>query len=893
MKSKLWLLICIRVRTSPWQQLTFLFRHETSNGRESSKNLTILIFLTTGKTVDGPGRLTKRAFIEGIRKGRNGLGSIFVWASGNGGRKQDNCNCDGYTNSIYTLSISSATQSGAKPWYLEECSSTLATTYSSGTPGIDQNIVTVDMDTTYAKTLAIGDPVTTYLCTLSHTGTSASAPIAAGICALALEANRRLSWRDMQHLVVATSRPEPLRWESGWLINGVGRKYSHKFGYGLMNAEAMVRLAEVWTPVPVQRFCESQPMTKIMPIPVSGSLTVQMPVTGCVGENNEIRYLEHVQARLTIKFRPRGNLRITLFSPSGTASTLLSPRIRDEFEDTFSDWPFLSVHFWGENPSGVWKLRIENSNIRSSQAGSLIHWTMAFYGTYDRPETLNSLLKSNSSSTMNPHYLPRRTKESSTTSISNECAKSGLFQNESGDCVNKCPTGTFADNEKWMCTKCDSRCKSCYGPHQEHCLSCPNGSYYYGDRCVKLCPDTHYPDARINECLPCSSNCASCHLSPHICKSCSSKLLLNKTTSRCEPACQVSPGKTTDSSLQKIDSCQCHASCLTCTGPNKNQCLSCKSSHRLWMGQCISEYCPSGFYEESFECHKCHSSCRTCSGPAHTQCMDCSIDHNLNSDGICSKCPPGHYLNRAVEIPTCSPCYSQCSDCNGPNEDDCTHCDSPLNLFAGRCVPCCDLMQQKRLVSDKIENISYSSHNNSLASNDSVLNRSDEFVFSNEIETECCTCFNSVGPCLNQEHVRSVTNGVVELEQMDDDPKIEGKINGTLFTGRTSIVLLLLLCFIAITGFLVLNHKSRRKSREFFLRRSHSVSSGGSSRFSHMIPFSTFGGQNNKSSNFSDTRYERFCLSRHQRQQQQHQSTTRMDEEEELLFERMWHLISF
>ena len=82
-----------------------------------------------GRTVDGPGPLARKAFLNGITRGRNGLGSIFVWASGNGGRQTDNCNCDGYTNSIYTLSISSATQGGRKPWYLEECSSTLATTY--------------------------------------------------------------------------------------------------------------------------------------------------------------------------------------------------------------------------------------------------------------------------------------------------------------------------------------------------------------------------------------------------------------------------------------------------------------------------------------------------------------------------------------------------------------------------------------------------------------------------------------------------------------------------------------------------------------------------------------------------------------------------------------------
>ena len=41
-----------------------------------------------------------------------------------------------------------------------------------------------------------------HLCTSSHTGTSASAPLAAGIVALCLEANPELTWRDVQHLTV-------------------------------------------------------------------------------------------------------------------------------------------------------------------------------------------------------------------------------------------------------------------------------------------------------------------------------------------------------------------------------------------------------------------------------------------------------------------------------------------------------------------------------------------------------------------------------------------------------------------------------------------------------------------------------------------------------------------
>ena len=48
-----------------------------------------------GETVDGPKSLAKEALERGINHGRQSKGSIYVWASGNGGKKGDNCNCDG------------------------------------------------------------------------------------------------------------------------------------------------------------------------------------------------------------------------------------------------------------------------------------------------------------------------------------------------------------------------------------------------------------------------------------------------------------------------------------------------------------------------------------------------------------------------------------------------------------------------------------------------------------------------------------------------------------------------------------------------------------------------------------------------------------------------------
>jgi proprotein convertase subtilisin/kexin type 5 len=341
-----------------------------------------------GKTVDGPGHLAAQAFINGVRYGRKGRGSIFVWASGNGGKKQDNCNCDGYTNSIYTLSISSATKRGQKPWYLEECSSTLATTYSSGTPTKDENIVTADQSNELADAAREGrKPNPSKFCTQVHTGTSASAPIAAGIVALALEANPELTWRDMQHIVVASSRYEPLKHESGWTLNAKKRWVSHKFGYGLMDAEAMVKQALNWKQTPPQVICRTPVDTKERTI--QEDLIVSMNTNACEGTDNAVNYLEHVQARISLKFQPRGNLRITLISPSGTASHLLMSRPRDTDEDTFDKWPFMSVHFWGEDPKGTWKIMIRNENRRriADQQGTLYSWSLVFYGTTTAPFT--------------------------------------------------------------------------------------------------------------------------------------------------------------------------------------------------------------------------------------------------------------------------------------------------------------------------------------------------------------------------------------------------------------------------------------------------------------------------------------------------------------------------
>lgn len=68
--------------------------------------------------------------------------------------------------------------------------------------------------------------------------------------------------------------------------------------------------------------------------------------------------------QVSLRFFPRGNLRLLLTSPMGTTSTLLFERPRDVLNSNFDDWPFLSVHFWGEKAEGRWTLQVINAGSR-------------------------------------------------------------------------------------------------------------------------------------------------------------------------------------------------------------------------------------------------------------------------------------------------------------------------------------------------------------------------------------------------------------------------------------------------------------------------------------------------------------------------------------------------
>ncbi|KAG7206694.1 hypothetical protein KM043_000369 [Ampulex compressa] len=324
-----------------------------------------------GKSLEAPGRLAAEALQRGIDQGRDGKGNIYVWASGNGGPKSDDCGCDGYVGSVYTVAVGSASQTGRFPWYGEICPATLATTYSSGAYH-DQMIATTDLKNT---------------CTTRHTGTSASAPLAAGILALALQVNKDLTWRDVQHLVVWTSEYIPLVENPGWFKNAAGFWFNSRFGFGLMNAYALVTAGHNWTTVPQKRICRitAEPLTDASLIYGNSRRLRFSAANGCRRAGVEVSFLEHVEVEANLEYSLRGALRMHLTAPSGTRVQILRPRKLDDSAAGFAGWKFMSVASWGEDPRGPWTLDILDEVGPEWNNGTIGKFALILHGTKEVP----------------------------------------------------------------------------------------------------------------------------------------------------------------------------------------------------------------------------------------------------------------------------------------------------------------------------------------------------------------------------------------------------------------------------------------------------------------------------------------------------------------------------
>ena len=341
-------------------------------------------------------------------------GVVSVFAAGNalnvdsliptnGRPTSDNVNLHGQQNSIYTITVAALNDQAVQCDYSTPGAS-IVISAPSGFDGNTNNSArrpqgTATTDRTGTSGYNSGVPLAKEIqpipdfedldYTNIFNGTSSAAPVVSGVTALVLQANPSLNWRDVKEIYIRSATRNDSG-DSDWARNGAGFWFNHKYGAGLINAAEAVRLAKNWSNL--------------------GSMTsVSIPLSSLpsnIRDNNSsglVKYfdtrslsglrVEHATVTTDINHSDRGELQIQLTSPSGTTSRLaelhepgallssIGPLIPYTGADrsNYKNWTFSTVHNWGEDSRGLWKLKI--ADRVPGNTGTLNSATLTLYGT--------------------------------------------------------------------------------------------------------------------------------------------------------------------------------------------------------------------------------------------------------------------------------------------------------------------------------------------------------------------------------------------------------------------------------------------------------------------------------------------------------------------------------
>ncbi|NKX45778.1 S8 family serine peptidase [Roseicyclus persicicus] len=329
--------------------------------------------------ISNPGWAQDEAIAVGIAvaTGRGGLGTIIVKAAGNDAltdnpsAQNDHLNVPHEVISVAATDINGDTMNYSN-WgvnLLIAAPAASVTTDLTGSAGYDP-----------------GDY------TDSFGGTSAATPVVSGVIALMLEANPDLGWRDVQQILAMSASHTGSAFGSGaagfedgaWFSNGAGTwnggglTYHINYGYGMIDALAAVRLAEVWSIIhgPAQTTAnmdfyleEFASSTVSLALNDFSTITHTLNVTTDI----DIEYL-YVQVDLTHNYS--GALTIVLVAPDGTEFELMDGNGAGA---TFNGYTFGVAAALGMSSLGQWTLSITDTD-GFGDFGTLTGFTLAFNG---------------------------------------------------------------------------------------------------------------------------------------------------------------------------------------------------------------------------------------------------------------------------------------------------------------------------------------------------------------------------------------------------------------------------------------------------------------------------------------------------------------------------------
>lgn len=311
--------------------------------------------------------------------GRGALGAIVVQSAGNGYKFGDDTNLHSFQNSRYIITVAASDYFGQAASYSSPGTSILVTA-----PGGENGGATGIFTTDRVGAAGYSPSDYTFLA-----GTSFAAPIVSGVVALMLEANPNLGYRDVQEILAYSARHIGDDWTNlefngadNW--NGGGLHYDgtlRKFGFGLVDAMAAVRLAETWGAAP-------HTVANLQELSFTRTPHTAIPDNNFTGISDVIAVAQHMQIErvdvtLNLTHPTIGDLSITLQSPNGMRSVLLyrpGKSATSSIGSTQDDihFTFDTVANWGEDSSGLWTLQVTDQAARES--GTLDNWTLTLTG---------------------------------------------------------------------------------------------------------------------------------------------------------------------------------------------------------------------------------------------------------------------------------------------------------------------------------------------------------------------------------------------------------------------------------------------------------------------------------------------------------------------------------
>jgi len=233
-------------------------------------------------------------------------------------------------------------------------------------------------------------------------GTSAATPTVTGVVALMLQANPKLTYRDVKYILATTARridpDQPAATAAdgttvlvpGWTRNAAGYYFSNWYGYGLVDATAAVTRANNFKSLtPLVDSGWQRSAAQAQPAAIGGAATparLSIPING-------IRNVESVQIGLvtdyTVSAPPVGQttsplpLSVTLVSPQGTRSVVVPASMAvSSGGAAFSLDLAASNAFLDENGTGTWTLEVADVPLAAgaASAGNLTSFKLRVLG---------------------------------------------------------------------------------------------------------------------------------------------------------------------------------------------------------------------------------------------------------------------------------------------------------------------------------------------------------------------------------------------------------------------------------------------------------------------------------------------------------------------------------